>query len=150
MAVKPIPDGYHTVTPYIVCNGAADVIRFVKEAFGATEQCPPMTGPDGTVHHAELKIGDSPIMLSEACGEQKAMPAMIYLYVEDVDKVYAQAIKAGGKTIKPVENQFYGDRSGGVSDNAGNQWWIGTHVEDVSPEELRKRAAEKHKEKVAK
>lgn len=150
MAVKPIPDGYHTVTPYIVCNGAADVISFLKNAFDAKELCPPMTGPDGVVHHAELKIGNSHIMLSEACGEQKAMPAMIYLYVENVDKVYDQAIKAGGKSIKPVENQFYGDRSGGVSDSAGNQWWIGTHVEDVSLEELNKRAAEKHKEKVAK
>jgi uncharacterized glyoxalase superfamily protein PhnB len=148
MAVKPIPDGYHSVTPFLVCNDAASVLEFAKKAFDAKETSEAMKCPEGKIRHAELRIGNSLIMLSEACDETPAMPAMLYLYVENVDKVYELAIKAGARSIKEPADQFYGDRSGGVIDSAGNQWWIGTHIEDVAPEELKKRMQEQMKEKV--
>src|SRR5688572_5145676 len=117
MAVKPIPDGYHSLTPFLVCKNAAKTIEFLKAAFGATEMMPPMTMPDGTVKHAELKVGNSIVMLSEACEkETPAMPTMLYHYVTDVDAVYKRAVQAGGKVIKEPMDQFYGDRSGGVTD----------------------------------
>jgi PhnB protein len=147
MAVKPIPDGYHTITPYLIVEGAAEVMEFLKKAFDAKEIGETMKSPDGKVRHAELQVGNSRLMLSEACSENKPMPTMFYLYVEDCDKAYANAIKAGGVSVKEPANQFYGDRSGGVRDAAGNQWWVGTHVEDVSPEEMKKRMAEQGKEK---
>ena len=141
MPVKPIPDGYHTVTPYLMVKDAAKLLTFLHKAFDAKEMSPAMKAPDGTIHHAEISIGNSPIMLSEATGEHKPMPTMLYLYVEDVDSTYKKAVAAGGISIREPEDQFYGDRSGGVSDHCGNQWWIGTHIEDVPPEELGKRAA---------
>ncbi|MDZ4835999.1 MAG: VOC family protein [Candidatus Melainabacteria bacterium] len=147
MAVKPIPDGYHTITPYVIVEGALEVMEFLKKAFDAKEIGETMKSPDGKLRHGELQIGNSRMMISEACSENKPMPAMYYLYVEDCDKAYASAIKAGGVSIKEPANQFYGDRSGGVRDSAGNQWWVGTHVEDVSPEEMKKRMAEQSKEK---
>jgi PhnB protein len=139
MAVKPIPDGYHTVTPYIVASGASNLIEFMKRAFGA-EELFRMTMPDGSVKHAEIKIGNSILMLAEASAEHPAMPITLYLYVEDCDAVYKSALAAGGVSVMPPTNQYYGDRSGGVKDASGNQWWVGTHIEDVSPEELKKRS----------
>ncbi len=149
MAVKPIPEGYHTVTPYLIVEQADDVIKFLKEAFDAKEVFEAMRGPDGKLSHAELLIGNSHVMLSEACPEKGKGKSTLYLYVEDVDKVYEKAIKAGGKEIRKPENQFYGDRSGGVTDVSGNEWWISTHVEDVSGPELEKRMKEAMKEKAA-
>ncbi len=137
--VKPIPDGYHTVTPYLTVAGAAKLIDYLKQGFGATETFR-HNRPDGAVGHAEVKIGDSPIMLAEAGGEFKAKPANLFLYVTDVDAVYKRAIQAGGASLGEPTTQFYGDRTGGVQDPCGNTWWIGTHVEDVAPEELERRA----------
>ena len=142
MAVKPIPEGYHTVTPYLVVDGAEKVIRFMKEAFGAQPVFEPMMRPDGKVMHAEFKIGDSVVMISDASERAKATSTMLHLYVPNVDAVYEKAVKAGGTSVMEPSDQFYGDRSGGVKDPAGNQWHIGTHVEDVAPAELKKRAVE--------
>jgi uncharacterized glyoxalase superfamily protein PhnB len=138
--VKPIPEGYRTVTPYLVVEKAAEVTEFMKRAFGAqlTFQ---MKNADGSIGHSELRVGDSMIMLGSAREQFKAMPAMIHLYVEDCDAVYAKAIEAGAKAVMPVTDQFYGDRSGGVQDVAGNYWWIATHVKDVSEEEMKRHAA---------
>ena len=139
MAVKPIPDGYHSVTPYLVVQGVAKLIDFLKQAFDAKE-IERMAGPDGTVMHAEVRIGDSVVMMGEARGESKPMPAALYLYVNDTDVTYRRALQAGATSLKEPADQFYGDRSGGVKDPAGNQWWIATRKEDVSPEELARRA----------
>jgi PhnB protein len=140
MAVKPIPEGYHTVTPYLVVENAARLIEFMKQAFDATEVYRSDL-PDGTVMHAEVRVGDSMIMVGQSRGEHKPLPCMLYLYVEDVDGAYKQAVQAGGVSVAEPKDQFYGDRSGGVKDEFGNQWWIGTHIEDVSHEELARRAA---------
>ena len=150
-AVKPIPDGYHTVTPYLIIKGAAGAIEFYKKAFGATELFR-MTQPDGRVGHAEIKIGNSPIMLADEFPEMGARspqslggsPVSILLYVEDVDALAGQAIAAGAKVTRPVKDQFYGDRSGSFEDPFGHHWHIATHKEDVSAEELEKRAAASH------
>jgi len=139
MAVKPIPDGYHSVTPYLIVQGVAKLIDFLKQAFDAKE-IERMAGPDGTVMHAEVRIGDSVVMMGEARGESKPMPAALYLYVNDTDVTYRRALQAGATSLKEPADQFYGDRSGGVKDPAGNQWWIATRKEDVSPEELARRA----------
>jgi PhnB protein len=139
MAVKPIPEGFHTVTPYLMVQGASKLIDFLKQAFGAKEILR-MARPDGAIMHAEVKIGDSIVMMSEASGEHGPMPTMIYLYVEDVDTIYNRALQAGATSLREPTDEFYGDRSGGVKDPSGNQWWIGTHIEDVSPQELKKRA----------
>ena len=140
--VKPIPEGYHTVTPYLVVDGAEKIITFMKDAFGAKAQFGPMKRPDGKVMHAEMKIGDSIVMISDASERAKATSAMLHVYVPNVDAVYQKALKAGATSVTEPADMFYGDRSGGVKDPAGNQWHIGTHVEDVSPAELKKRAAE--------
>jgi uncharacterized glyoxalase superfamily protein PhnB len=140
MAVKPIPDGYHTVTPYLTVADAAGQIEFVKQAFnaGVTEL---IEGKDGGVMHAEVRIGDSIVMIGQASEPAQASPAKLYLYVEETDALYHQAMKAGATSLMEPANQFYGDRNAGVSDPNGNQWWIATHVEDVAPEELQRRAA---------
>ena len=138
MAVNAIPEGYHTVTPFILVKEASKVIEFAKQAFGALEAYR-MAAPDGTIMHAEIRIGDSNIMLGEASDKWPAMPSMLYLYVPDVDNVHKKAVEAGGKSLREPTNEFYGDRSSGVQDAGGNQWWIATHVEDVSPEEMKKR-----------
>ena len=140
MAVKPIPDGYHSVTPYLVVNGADKLIEFAQKAFGATVNHR-ISRPDGRVGHAELQIGDSRIMLGEAHKEWEPMPTGIYLYVKDADAVFKKAIEAGAESVMPVGDQFYGDRHGGVRDASGNLWWIATHIEDLSPEEINARAA---------
>ena len=140
MAVTPIPEGYHTVTPYLTVQGTAKLIDFLKQAFEAveTERLP---RPDGAIGHAEVRIGDSVVMMADSGGERKPMSSAIYLYVGDVDSVYQRALQAGATSMMEPANQFYGDRSAGVQDPCGNQWWIATHIEDVSPEELAKRAA---------
>ncbi|NIR49595.1 VOC family protein [candidate division KSB1 bacterium] len=139
MAAKPIPDGFHTVTPYLIVPGLAKLIDFVKQAFDAEENHR-STRPDGTVMHAQVKIGDSFVMMGEPMGEFQPMPASIYLYVEDTDATYQRALEAGATSIMEPADQFYGDRNAGVKDPFGNLWWIGTHIEDVSPEEIEKRA----------
>jgi uncharacterized glyoxalase superfamily protein PhnB len=137
MAVKLIPEGYHTVTPYLVVRGAAQLIDFAKQAFAA-EEILRMTRPDGSIWHAEVKIGDSRVMMSEAGGEFEPMPTMLHLYVEDADAVYRQALLAGAVSLREPVDASYGDRIGGVKDSFGNQWWIATHIKDVSFEELAK------------
>jgi PhnB protein len=141
VAAKPIPDGYHTVTPYLVVQGAEQVIQFAKDAFGARERMR-LPGPNGTIGHAELEIGDSVVMLSDMDERQNLMPAMVHLYMDDVDTVYARAIKAGATSIQEPKDQFYGDRNAGVQDSAGNKWYISTHVEDVPPHEMEQRVAQ--------
>ncbi len=146
--VKPIPEGYHTATPYLIVKGAARAIEFYKKAFGATELMR-MADPKGRIGHAEIKIGNSPIMLADEVPEMGfrspealgGSPVSILLYVEDVDALFSQAVAAGAKVQRAVQDQFYGDRTGGVTDPFGHIWYIATHKEDVSPEEMRKRAA---------
>lgn len=139
MSVKPVPDGYGTVTPYLVIPDVAKVIEFLKKAFDATEPHPPHAAPDGRVMHAEVQIGTSRVMMDEPMGEFKPMPAMLHLYVEDCDALYKRAIEAGAAPVMEITDQFYGDR-GGVKDVAGNIWWISTDKEDVPPEEMVERA----------
>ncbi len=147
MPVKPIPKGFHSVTPYLTVPGVAKLLDFLKQAFGAKEVMPPMSRPDGGIAHAEVKIGDSIVMMGEPMGEFKAMPATIYLYVEDTDAVYQRALKAGASSVQEPANQFYGDRNAGVRDPSGNLWYIATHKEDVPPEEMAKRAEAAMKQK---
>jgi PhnB protein len=135
--VKPIPEGYHSLTPFLNLKGAAQAIEFYKKAFGAEERFR-MPGPNGVVMHAELKIGDSILMVSEAMQEPPTTGA-IHLYVNDVDKVWKQAIAAGGKEVTPLANMFWGDRFGRLTDPYGNKWALSTHVEDVPPAEMEKR-----------
>lgn len=146
--VKPIPDGYYSVTPYLIVKGAAQALEFYKKAFNATEVFR-MDGPGGMVLHAEIQIGNSRIMLGEENPQMgfsapqpgQRSPVGIMLYVEDVDKLAAQAVAAGVKTERPVQDQFYGDRSGNFIDPFGHCWTIATHVEDVSMEEMERRMA---------
>lgn len=139
MAVKPIPEGFHTITPYLVVPGVARLIEFLKQAFDAKERFR-SDMPDGTVMHAEVMIGDSIIMMGEASGQFPAMPAAIYMYVKDADAVCQRAIEAGATSVREPADQFYGDRHGGIKDPSGNQWWIATHIEDVAPDEIERRA----------
>jgi PhnB protein len=138
--VKPIPKGYRTVTPYLVVRDAPRLIEFLQQAFGATELMRHLR-PDGSVMHAEVQIGDSRVMIGEAPPSSPAMPGCIHLYVIDTDALYHLALQAGATSLREPTNQFYGDRMAGVQDFAGNQWWIATHVEDVSPAEMALRAA---------
>ena len=139
-SVQPIPDGSHTVTPYLVVEGIPKLIEFLKQAFGAQELAR-LAGPGGGVVHAEVKIGDSMVMMGTPMGAAKAQPCSLYLYVEDADAVYQRAIEAGGTSVREPSDQFYGDRTGGVIDPCGNYWGIGTHIEDVSHEEMTQRFA---------
>lgn len=140
MIVKPIPEGYHTVTPYLTVTGASQLIEFLKQAFNAQElRC--TNHLDGSILNAEVQIGDSIVMFSEASEEWEPMPSAIYLYVDDTDATYDRALQAGATSLMKPENQFWGDRQAGVKDASGNYWWIATHQEDVSSEELAKRAA---------
>jgi PhnB protein len=147
-SVKPIPDGYHSITPYLVVRNAPQAIEFYKKALGAEERFR-MHGPDGkTIVHADLKIGDSIFMLAEESTEMKShspesvggSPISIYLYVKDVDSIFNQAVSAGATVLNPVKDQFYGDRSGYLKDPFGHLWSIATHKKDLSPDELRKAA----------
>lgn len=139
-AVKPVPEGYHTVTPCFTVVNAAELVEFMQRAFGAVETCR-MTTPDGAIRHAELRIGDSMVMVGQAHGEWQARTNAVCLYVPDADATYRQALAAGARSLQAPATQFYGDRSAGVQDAQGNTWWIATHVEDVPPEELERRAA---------
>jgi PhnB protein len=147
MAVKPIPKGYHSVTPYLCIKGAAEAIEFYKRAFNAEESSRFLT-PTGEIGHAEIRIGDSTIMLADEYNEMAfRSPSMLggssvglLVYVDDVDNLFAQAVNAGAKVISPAQDQFYGDRSGELEDPFGHVWFLATHVEDVSPEEVRRRA----------
>jgi PhnB protein len=146
MPVKPIPDGYRTVTPYIVADGAANVIEFLKKAFDAEEiKC--SRAPDGKVLCAEMRIGDSMVMLTDPGAEWKPMPGSFYLYVKDTDAAYRKAMAAGGASLMEPADQFYGDRNAGVKDPTGNLWWLATHIEDVPPAELARRAEEMIKQR---
>ncbi|SRR5712692_3828028 len=146
--VKPIPDGYPTVTPYLFTDGASAAIEFYTTVFGATERMR-MAGPDGKVGHAELAIGDSVIMLADEHPELGVLgpktiggtPVMLSVYVEDVDATVEQALTSGATLLEPIENKFYGDRSGQIEDPFGHRWSVATHIEDVAPEEMAKRAA---------
>jgi PhnB protein len=151
MTAKPIPDGYHTATPYLIVNGAARALDYYKAAFGAEELMRfPM--PDGRIGHAEIRIGDSPIMLADEHPEMGyksphaygGTPVGIALYVPDVDASFQRAVKAGGKVMRPVQDQFYGDRSGTLTDPFGHVWTIATHKEDLTVDEMRRRAAGAH------
>lgn len=149
MSVKPVPDGYHTVTPYLIISGAAAALEFYKKAFEATELFR-MDAPGGKIGHAEIKIGDSPIMLADEYPDMgyrgpKAIggtPVCIMIYVADVDTVFNRTVAAGAKVKQPVKDQFYGDRSGTLEDPFGHVWTIATHKEDLTPEEIGKRAQE--------
>ena len=139
-SVDPIPEGMHSVTPYLIVDGAEKFIEFTKNAFNA-ESTFIWKGEDNKVMHATVKIGDSIIMLGDSMEGFKPMPCMLHLYVADVDAQYKQALKAGAQSVREPKDEFYGDRSSGVKDPWGNQWWIATHVEDVSEEELKKTMA---------
>ncbi len=153
---KPIPEGFHSVTPYLCVNDAAGALEFYKKAFGATELMR-MPDPSGRIGHAEIKIGDSIIMLADEFPEMGfrspqtlgGSPFAIYLYVDDVDAVFGQAVAAGAKLVKEVKDQFYGDRSGGVEDPFGHIWYVSTHKEDVSPEEMKRRVGEEMQKRAA-
>jgi PhnB protein len=144
--VKPVPEGYHNVTPYLFVRSAASAIDFYKNIFGATEIMR-MPGSNGKIMHAELRIGDSIIMLADENPQTGVMSPQtiggfsvgMHLYVENVDQVIQKAVESGAKLLRPIKNQFYGDRSGTVLDPFGHMWSVATHVEDVSPEEMRKR-----------
>jgi len=146
--VKPIPDGYHSVTPYLIVKGANAAIEFYKKAFDAVELLR-IGAPDGKVGHAEIRIGDSVVMLADEHPEMGAKspqtfggtPVSILLYVEDVDAVVRQAVAAGAKIQRPIEDKFYGDRMGSLDDPFGHVWHVSTHTEDVSHEEMKKRSA---------
>ena len=132
------PEGYHTVTPYLVVKDVESLITFLKEAFGA-EESERVPNSDGTTRHTEVRIGNSVVMMGTARGKPP-VPGMLYVYMEDVDTVYSRALKAGGESIEQPENQFYGDRRAGVKDSQGNIWYIATRVENLSEEKLRERA----------
>jgi PhnB protein len=147
-AVKPIPEGYRSITPYLVVKGATRAIEFYKQAFGATEIMR-MPGPNNTIGHAELRIGDSVIMLADEPpnGQHRSpdafggSPVSLMVYIENVDGVFARALSLGARQTRAVEDQFYGDRSGNLVDPFGHVWTVATHVEDVSPEEMQRRMA---------
>jgi len=149
MTVQPIPDGYHTATPYMIVEGAGEAIKFYEKAFGATELMR-MPGPDGKIGHAEIQIGDSRIMMSDEYPDMgfrgpKSLGGAginMMLYVEDCDTLFAQAIAAGGKELRPMADQFYGDRSGTLEDPFGHVWTISTHKEDLTMEEVAARMPE--------
>lgn len=147
MAVKPIPDAYHSVTPYLMIQGASEAIEFYKQAFGATETFR-LAQPNGKIGHAEIRIGDSSIMLADPCEEGAfrnprslgGSSVGLHVYVADVDAQFAQALNAGAKAVKPVQDQFYGDRTGTLEDPFGHIWFLATHKGDIAPDEIKRRA----------
>ena len=141
MPVSPIPEGFHTVTPYMIVADVDEFLDFLKAAFGAT-QTERIPGQDGQTGHAEVLIGDSYVMMGRAQDQFPALPCMLYLYVPDTDATYAQALASGAKSLQEPADMFYGDRNGIVQDPAGNTWCIATHQEDLTPEELAERAKE--------
>ena len=147
MTVKAVPEGYHTVTPYLICKGAAAAIDYYKKVFGATELLR-HDAPGGKIGHAEIKIGDSVIMLADEYEEMKFLSpqtiggtgVLIMVYLDDVDTVFNRALAAGGRQHQPLEDKFYGDRTGTLIDPFGHMWTVATHKEDVAPEEMKRRA----------
>lgn len=154
--VKPVPDGYHTVTPYLACADAAQAIAFYKKAFGAKELLR-IPGPGGKIGHAELRIGDSRVMLADEYRDMDFLGPLsrggsavhLHIYMPNADKVVERVVEAGAKVVQPLEDKFYGDRTGSVQDPFGHVWHIATHVEDVPPRELRKRAEKMMKDRGA-
>jgi PhnB protein len=149
MAVKPVPEGYHTVTPYLAVENASAAIDFYRRAFGAKERAR-ISGPGDTIMHAELEVGDSLVMLSDPFPQASTTPpkelggtsASVFMYVEDIDAVYRQAIDAGATSLMEPDDMFWGDRFGSVQDPFGHSWTIATHIEDLEPEEMRRRSDE--------
>jgi len=141
MPVKPVPDGFHTVTPHFLVSDAKAFIGFLERAFGAVE-LHRSEMPDGKIMHAQCRIGDSVVMLADVPPDHAATSTMIYLYVPDADAVFESAVTAGAKPLREPSDQPYGDRAGGVEDAFGNQWWMATHIEDVTPEEIERRMKE--------
>ena len=139
MATKSIPEGYHSITPSFCVEGAQEFIDFIKQVFNAQDRFK-MDGPGGKIMHAELSIGDSALMVADAQPQWPAKSNSLYVYVDDVDAAYARALKAGATSVRAPENAFYGDRTSAIKDPFGNFWGIATHVEDVPPDELKKRA----------
>jgi uncharacterized glyoxalase superfamily protein PhnB len=148
MTVNAVPEGYHTITPYLIVQDANALVDFIKRAFGAKE-VHVMRGPKGEIAHADLLVGDSHVMLGQANGPWPAMATSIYMYVPDCDAVYRKALEAGGTSVQEPKTQFYGDRHAAVKDPCGNTWWPATHVEDVPPQELEKRAADAARQRQA-
>ena len=144
MAVKPIPEGYHSLTPYVTVSDLLRLVQFTIDAFGAT-QIENVTDAEGNPRHAEVRIGDSVLMIGQARAEWQPRPGTLYLYVEDTHATYRRALDAGAKSLMEPATQFYGDVNAGVEDPLGNWWWIATRVENVSPEELNRRAREQAK-----
>lgn len=145
MSVNAIPKGYHTITPYFSVRDAQGLVDFLKRAFDAVAEIHAM--PDGSILNAQVQVGTSMVLIGQAPKDQPAdmlMPAMLYMYVEDADAVYRKAIAAGGESIVEPRYQFYGDRVGAVRDLSGNQWWIASHKEEMSSEEMTRRASERH------
>ena len=146
--VKPIPDGYPHITPYLIVDGASAAIEFYREVLGATERMR-MPAPGDKIGHAELEIGESLIMLADEHPDVDARgpksvggtPVMLHVYVDDADTVFGRAVEAGARALRPVEDKFYGDRAGEFEDPFGHRWSVATHVEDVPPDEMEKRMA---------
>lgn len=137
-----LPKGYNNVVPYLVCPDLPGLIKFVQTVFDAKLDSPPMEGPDGEIKHVEFTIGDSHLMAGPSSEQHPAFPCSLYIYVQDTDATYKKAVAAGGKSLMEPKDMFYGDRNGGVVDQWGNQWWIGTHVQDMTNEEIDKAAQE--------
>ncbi len=138
MSVSAIPSGHHSVEPYLIVDHVEDMVAFLQKAFGA-EVIEQLTKKNGKMNHAQVKIGDSMLMMGCSGPEFPALKAMIHIYTPNVDKMYTNALAAGATTLMPPEDQFYGDRSAGVQGPQGNYWWIATHIEDVSSEEMQRR-----------
>jgi PhnB protein len=141
MTVKPVPEGYHTVTPWIISRDTAGVIDYMTQAFGA-EELARVVGEDGAIGHAEVRVGDSIVMLFDARPHWPPTPAFLRLYVDDADETHRRAVAAGGTSVTEVTHMAWGDRGGRVRDPFGNLWWIQTRIEDVSPEEMERRASD--------
>ena len=146
--VNPVPSGFHTVTPFILVKHADQVVDFLQRAFDATEIYR-LKHEDGSIWHSQVKIGDSMIMLGDVQDQHPAMPSSIYLYLPDADAAFRKAVAAGGTPVIEPAEQFYGDRSGGVRDPAGNIWWVATHIEDLPHDEWDRRAAEELRKRKA-
>jgi len=148
MSVKPILEGYQSVIPYITTENVAGLIDFLKQTFHVTERHKMMT-PDGRIGHAEVQLNDCIIMMGQSSENMKAMPVSLYVYVSNTDAVYNRALAAGATSMMEPANMFYGDRNAGVKDSSGNVWWIGTRIEDLSPEEMKRREQEWNKQTMA-
>ena len=146
MPVKPIPEGYQSVIPYLIIENPKALIDFAQKVCNA-KLLEKMDTPDGGISHAEIRIGDSVVMMGQSSEQYPPMPTMLHVYLEDIDAAYERAVKAGAETIRGPENQFYGDRSALVKDSNNISWNLSTHVEDVTPEEMQRRAEEYYKSK---